>query len=155
MTKNNSIPRNSFARIMIRLNGWGREEAIREIVGIDHVDFIEAERRYETAQKQLIDRAIGQARRQDKIKSAIKNARNRALAITYHYGQFVCSKDLPTISNIADWGYSVGFNSTGRAMREIVAPLEKEGSLSELYDEDGKFIGYTLTDTGRKEFLDE
>jgi hypothetical protein len=40
-------------------------------------------------------------------------------------------------------------------MREIVAPLEKEGSLSELYDEDGKFIGYTLTDTGRKEFLDE
>jgi hypothetical protein len=149
--KKTSIPRNSLAHQMVRLNGWSREDAIYEIAGFDGVDENEAERRFDAARKQLINRIVGQSRRWNKAKMAIEDARFVALGIAYHKGQFLCARDLPSISGKAGWGYSIGYNSTGRAMRKIIEPLEKEGLFSELYDGD-KFVGYVLSDLGRIKF---
>lgn len=147
------IPRKSFARQMIRLNGWVREDAIREIAHMDKVDETEAARRYDTAVQQMINRMVGQSRRRDKAKMAIDDARMFAISIAFHKGAFLCSRDLSDISYKAGWGVSIGFDSTGRAMREIIEPLEKDGLFSELRDADDKFIGYILTPAGQKEFL--
>jgi DNA-binding MarR family transcriptional regulator len=38
-------------------------------------------------------------------------------------------------------------------MREIIEPMEKEGLFSELRDENDKFVGYVLTETGRRTIL--
>lgn len=133
---------------MVRLNGWSREDAINEIAGFDGVDENEAERRFDAARKQLINRVVGQSRRWNKAKMAIEDARLFALGIAYHKGPFLCARDLPSISGKAGWGNSIGYNSTGRAMRKIIEPLEKEGLFSEWYDGD-KFVGYVLTDLGR------
>jgi hypothetical protein len=153
--KSNPVPRASFAHQMVRLNGWTRDAAINEIAGMDRVDEKEAERRFDAARQQQINRKVGQARRQDKIKMAIEDARMLALAIAYHQGAFICSRDLPRISDKAGWSYSVGFNSTGRAMREIIDPMEKSGFFAELCNEDERFIGYSLTEAGRKKVLGE
>lgn len=136
---------------MVRLNGWSREDAIYEIAGFDGVDESEAERRFDIARKQLINRIVGQGRRWNKAKMAIEDARNLALGIAYHKGQFLCARDLPCISGKAGWGYSIGYNSTGRAMRKIIELLEKEGLFSELHVGD-KFVGYVLTDLGQLKF---
>jgi hypothetical protein len=71
------------------------------------------------------------------------------------YAYPLCSRDLPTISNKVGWGRTIGYNSTGRAMREIIEPMEKGGLFSELRDENDKFVGYVLTDTGRRAMLGE
>jgi hypothetical protein len=149
--KKTSIPRNSLAHQMVRLNAWSREDAINEIAGFDGVDENEAERRFDAAKEQQINRKIGQGRRWNKAKMAFEDARFMALGIAYHKGQFLCARDLPSISGKAGWGYSIGNNSTGRAMRKIIEPLEKAGLFSELRDE-GKFVGYVLTDLGRLKF---
>ena len=136
---------------MVRLNGWSREDAIYEIASFDGVDGSEAERRFDAARKQLINRIVGQGRRWNKAKMAIEDAQLVALGIAYHMGSFLCARDLTSISGKAGWGYLIGYNSTGRAMRKIIEPLEKEGLFSELYDGD-KFVGYVLTDLGRIKF---
>lgn len=152
----NSIPVKSLAHKMVRLNGWLRSDAINEIAHWDQVDEKEAERRYDVALQQWINRSVGQYRRQNKIKMAVKSARDLALSIAYHEGAFICSRDLSRVSQEAGWGCLTGFDSTGRAMRDIIDPLEKEGLFIELRTvEDDKFIGYTLTDSGRKVFLAE
>lgn len=81
------------------------------------------------------------------------DARYLVLAIAYHNGTFICSKDLPRISNKAGWGSIVGPESTGRVMKDIIFPMEKSGLITEVLDTDGKFTGYCLTDTGRDVFL--
>lgn len=140
---------------MVRLNGWIRSDAIIEIAAFDKVDETEAARRYDLATQQMINRMIGQRRRHDSAISAIDNARNLVLAIAYHDGAFICSKDLLRISYKAGWGSMVGPKSTGRVMKDIIFPMETSGHIAEVHDADGKFIGYRLTDMGRAIFLDD
>lgn len=153
--KDQPIPKNSLAHKMVRLNGWTRSDAIIEIAAFDKVDETEAARRYDLATQQMLNRMVGQHRRHDRAKSAIDDARNLVLAIAYHNGTFICSKDLPRISYKAGWGSMVGPESTGRVMKDIIFPMEKSGLISEVQDADDKFIGYRLTDTGRAVFLGE
>ncbi|MBM4206781.1 MAG: hypothetical protein FJ190_01785 [Gammaproteobacteria bacterium] len=153
--KDQSIPKNSLAHKMVRLNGWTRSDAIIEIAGFDKVDEAEAARRYDLATRQMINRMIGQRRRHDRAKYAMEEARNLVLAIAYHDCAFICSKDLPRISYKAGWGSLVGPESTGRVMKDIIIPMEKSGFISEVRDADDKFIGYCLTDTGRAILLGE
>lgn len=138
---------------MVRLNGWTRFDAINEITSFDNVDEAEAARRYDLATQQMINRMAGQRRRHDRAKSAMEDARDLVLAIAYHDGTFICSKDLPRISYKAGWGSMVGPDSTGRVMKDIIFPMEKSGLITEERDTDDKFISYRLTDTGRAVFL--
>lgn len=140
---------------MVRLNGWTRSDAIIEIAAFDDVDEAEAARRYDLATQQMINRMVGQHRRHDLAKSAIEDARDLLLAIAYHSGEFICSKDLSRISYKAGWGSRVGPDSTGRVMKDIIFPMEKSGLINEVRDADDKFTGYRLTDMGRAVFLDE
>ena len=148
-----SIPRNSLAHQMVRLNGWSREDAIYEIAGFDGVDENEAERRFDAARKQLINRIVGQSRRWNKAKMAIEDARFVALGIAYHKGQFLCAEIFfRSISGKAGWGYSIGYNSND-TMRYNHRTAGKEGLFSQLYDGD-KFVRYVLTGLGRLKFTD-
>lgn len=153
--KDQSIPKNSLAHKMVRLNGWIRSDAIIEIAAFDNVDEAEAARRYDLATQQMINRIVGLRRRHDLAKSVMEDARNLVLAIAYHDGTFICSKDLPRISYKAGWGSMVGPESTGRVMKDIIFPMEKSGLITEVRDADDKFTGYRLTDTGRAVFLGE
>ncbi|MEC4749874.1 hypothetical protein [Methylomicrobium sp. Wu6] len=149
------IPKNSLAHKMVRLNGWTKTDAIIEIAHFDKVDETEATRRYDLATQQMINRMVGQHRRHDRAKFAMDDARYLVLAIAYHDGTFICSKDLPRISYKAGWGSLVGTKSTGRVMKEIIFPMEKSGLITEERDADDKFIGYRLTDQGRATLLGE
>ena len=66
------VPRNSFAHQLIRLNGWSLDAAINEIAGMNQVKENEAERRFDAARQQQINREVGQSRGQSKIKMAPK-----------------------------------------------------------------------------------
>lgn len=153
--KSQSIPKKSLAHKMVRMNGWARSDAIIEIAGFDNVDEAEAARRYDLATQQMINRMVGQRRRHDRAKFAMEDAHDLVLAIAYHDGSFICSKDLPRISYKAGWGSTVGPDSTGRVMKDIIFPMEKSGLITEERDTDDKFIGYRLTDMGRAVFLGE
>lgn len=150
---NQSIPKNSLAHKLVRLNGWTRFDAILEIAGFDNVDEIEAARRYDEATRQMINRIAGQRLRHDKANQAVEDARNLVLAIAYHSGVFICSKDLTRISYKAGWGSTVSPKSTGRVMKDLIFPMEKSGLITEVRDDDDKFIGYALTDSGTTVFL--
>lgn len=68
----------------------------------------------------------------------------------------MCAQHLEDIARLAQWKSPRGSHSfwdTGRAFRELCRPHEREGRLQELRDEDDRFIGYTLTEAGRKELL--
>lgn len=144
-----SLPRKTFARKMINLQGWTAEEEVIEVASIDNVSHEEAARRVAEARRQKINRAVGQRMRHIKVTQKFEDARRKALSIAYHEGRFLCSKDLFWIALTAGWPTG----DTGKPMREILMPLERAGMLAELRDEDDRFIGYSITDAGRKELL--
>lgn len=112
------------------------------------MDGQEAALRYLAAQRQRVNRIIGQGRRYDRVKQSLQDAREMTLAIAYYRGRFVCATDLPDVSCKAGWGLLPGLHSTGLAMKALLIPLEKEVLLAEWYDGNEKFVGYRLTETG-------
>jgi len=78
------------------------------------------------------------------------------LSIAHHHGQFICADELENIAYMAGWkspSGSFSYWDTGRVFREICRPFEKAGLLRELRNEEDRFVGYTITDAGRKELL--
>jgi len=146
-----SLPRKSFARQGITMMGYTDEQEIGEVMHADKVDRAEAERRIALAKQQHQNRSVAQFVRHCKAKDRINDARRKVLAIAHHDGLFLCVKDLPRIALFAEWNT----DDTGRPFREICLPLHKEGLIQEFRDEDDHFVGYTITDAGRKELIGE
>jgi len=149
-----SVPRNSYARKIVRLYGWSDEDSISSIVDIDGVDRDEATRRYQEARIQQSNRAKGQIVRKlksdRKANQGIYEARLHVLSRAYHHGKYLCKTDLGMTALYAGWSIS---DDTGKAFSKICLPLEREGLIHELRDDDDRLIGYTITDAGRKELL--
>lgn len=151
-----SLPRKSFARKIIRMKGYTTEEEITEVARLDKVSREEAAQRIELARAESKNRSVAQYLRQCKARDRVEQARRRILWLAYHQGSFLCAQHLEDIARLAQWKSPRGSHSfwdTGRAFRELCRPHEREGRLQELRDEDDRFIGYTLTEAGRKELL--
>lgn len=148
-----SVPRNSYARKVVQLYGWSDEDAINAIVDIDRVDLEEATRRYQGAVQQQRNRSKGQIVR--KLQGDMKTghqrheARMHVLATAYHKGRYTCKEDLGMTALTAGWSIS---DDTGKAFAKICLPLEREGLIRALIEDD-HLVGYTITDAGREELL--
>ncbi|CDQ10567.1 protein of unknown function [Acidithiobacillus ferrivorans] len=154
-----SLPKKSFAREIIAMRGYSNEEEIVEVACIDGVSHTEAARRVAEAREQSRNRSMAQRMRHWKAKNKVEAARRQVLSIAHHRDQFLCADELENIGFTANWkapDNASGFSywDTGRVFREICRPLEKAGMLQELRKED-RFVGYTITDAGRKELLGE
>ena len=66
------------------MDGWTRDASIYEISEMDRVDEKETDRRFDAARQQQINRKVGQARCQDKIKRRSRMPTMLALAIACH-----------------------------------------------------------------------
>jgi hypothetical protein len=143
-----SLPKKTFARKIVTFQGYSRDQAINDIAYVDGVDQDEAARRHDVAIAQRTRRSVGQTIRQRNVRNAITAARNFVLLIAQANGLFACPGDLAAISDRAGWGDEIGPDTTGRAYREFVLQLEREGLLAEKRNEDDRLIGYTLTDAG-------
>jgi site-specific DNA-cytosine methylase len=156
-----SLPRNTFARRIINLKGYTTEEEITEVAYADKVSREEAARRIKEDLEQSGRRSAAQWLRHTRAKNKVASARQRILAIAHHEGRFLCAERLEDIAFDANWrsppgGFSQSYWDTGRVFRELCRPMEKAGLLAELRDpEEDRFIGYTITDAGRKELLGE
>jgi len=144
-----TLPRKTFARAIITMMGYTDEQEIGEVMYADKVDRAEAIRRIAVAREQHKNRSVAQFLRHYRRKDKLKDARRRVLSIAYHEGKLFCRRDLRRIALFAGWDTA----DTGRPFREICLPLCREGLTAELRDEDDRFVGYTLTDAGRKELL--
>lgn len=148
-----SLPRKTFARQITSMIGYTDEQEIGEVMYADKVDRTEAVRRIAEAKEQRKNRSAAQFVRHLKEKAhrkdCINEARRKVLSIAHHDGKFLCTKDLPRIALFAEWS----MDDTGRPFREICLPLFREGLIQEFRDEDDRFVGYTITDAGRKELL--
>jgi hypothetical protein len=142
------LPRKSFARKIISMMGYSRDDAIIEIASIDKCSSEEAGQRYDLAIKQSVRRSMAQTKRHADAKLAVELARDLVLILARNNDLFACPKDLLVVSQRAGWGYSESFTSSGRVYREFVLPFKREGMLTEKRDEDGKLVGYTITDAG-------
>lgn len=80
---------------------------------------------------------------------AIEEAKLKVLSIAYHEGKFLCRRDLSLIAIYANWSST----DIGRPFREICLPMEREGLIQQFRDDDDKFVGYTITDAGRRMLL--
>lgn len=145
-----SLPKNSFARKIITMQGYTDEQAVGEVMHADKVSHDEALCRLAEAKAQHINRSAGQYVRYCRAKDAVDEARQQVLRIAQRPGGFICSKELEGIAAIAKWATPAGAGDTGRVFRDILLPLEREGAFREIRDEDAKFIGYIMTDEGRK-----
>lgn len=144
-----SLPSKTFARQIITMMGYSAEQEIGEVMYADKVDRAEAVRRLAEARQQSMNRSVAQYMRHCRAKDRVNDARRHVLAIAYHEGRFMCAKDLSRIALIAKWDIL----DTGRPFRDICLPLYREGLIQELRDEDDRFVGYTITDAGRKQLL--
>jgi hypothetical protein len=144
-----SFPRKSFARQIITMKGYTDDQEIIEVMYADKVDREEAVRRLVEAKGQSRNRSVAQLVRRSKAIDRINDARIKVLSIAFHDGKFICSKDLSRIALFAGWSIT----DTGRAFLEICIPILKEGLTKELRDDDDRFIGYTITDAGRKDLI--
>ena len=150
-----SLPRKTFARKIVRMLGYTRETAIHEIVWVDDVNEEEAARRYDEALRQQDNRAAGQYRRHANAKRARERARFSILLRAGSPAGFMLPRDLRSISEMAGWGWVEGFHSTGRVFREWILPLVRNGILADIRDDDGRLIGYRLTDKGQSSLDDQ
>lgn len=148
MPKISTLPRKTFARKIISMMGYSREDAIVEIASIDKCSVTEAGRRYDLAVKQSVRRSIAQTKRHADAKLTVEAARDLVLILARNNGVFRCPKDLKVVSERAGWGYSEGYDSSGRVYRDFVLPFRRDGLLEEKRDEDDRLIGYTITDAG-------
>lgn len=150
------LPRDTFARRIITMKGYTREEEITEVAYSDKVSREEAQRRIEEATAQRGNRSAAQYLRHCRARDKVDAARRRILSIAHHDGRFLCAEQLENIARLANWKAPLSSHQywdTGRAFRELCLPQEKAGLLQELRDEDDKFIGYTITEAGRTELL--
>lgn len=151
-----SLPRKTFARKIITMQGYSDEEQIGEVAYIDGVSQEEAARRVAEAKEQHKNRSVAQYVRHCKAKDKVEDARRRVLSIAHHQGKFLCADELENIAYLAGWkspAGSLSYWDTGRVFREICLPFEKSGLLQELRSEENRFIGYTITEAGRRELL--
>lgn len=148
MPTTSTLPRKTFARKIISMMGYSRDDAIIEIVSIDKCSAEEAGRRYDLAVKQSVRRSMAQTKRHADAKFAVELARDLVLVLAQKNGVFACPNDLKLVSYRAGWGMDLGPDSTGRAFREFVLPFKRDGLLVEKRDEDDKLVGYTITDAG-------
>jgi len=150
-----TLPRTTFARKIVTMQGYGREQAITEIASVDAIAREEAARRYDAALAQHIRRSVGQSMRHYDARArrtieaevaARRNAECRALVlrIAQRSGMFACPEHLRDVSAHAGWGRDVGADSTGRAYVDFVLPLVREGLLSEHRDDDDRLRGYVI-----------
>lgn len=137
-----NLPKSSRARTIVAMRGYTNEEEIGEVMYDDKVPYDEAVRRLAVARTQHINRSVGQYVRFRRAKDAVDEARQRVLAIAQRPGGFICDKELEDVASIAKWKTPTGTGDTGRVFRDILLPLEREGVLTEIRDEDAKFIGY-------------
>lgn len=144
-----SLPRKTFARQIITMMGYTAEQEIGEVMHPDKVDRAEAMRRLAEAKEQRINRSAAPFVRHCKAKDRIRDARRNVLSIAHHKGPFLCVQNLPGIALVAGWN----IDDTGKPFREICLPLFREGLIQEFRNEDDRFVGYTITDAGRKELL--
>ena len=138
--------------------GYSDEQQIGEVMYADKVDRAEAVRRLAEAKVQRMNRSVAQYVRHCKAKDKVEEARRRVLSIAHHQGQFLCAEELENIAFIANWkapASEFGYWDTGRVFREICCPFEKAGLLQELRNEEDRFIGYIITDAGRRKLLGE
>lgn len=148
-----NLPKKTFARKIIRMKGWyDEQEIIAEVAAIDGVSLEEAARRVSEAMKQRSNRAVAQFVRRRREASDVNLARLRVLLLASLPHGFICSEHLSEIACTAKWkNRGAGeYWDTARAFREICMPLEKDGLLQELRDEDDRFFGYSITAAGRK-----
>lgn len=145
-----TLPRQTFARKIVRMRGYTREQAIVEVASVDGVSYEEAARRYDEASDQQVRRSVGQHKRHMNAKSAWDSARFLVFILADKTSGMACPNDLRQVSERAGWGTEFGFNSTGRAFREFVLPMVREGLLSEVRDEEDHLTGYLLTDAGQQ-----
>lgn len=148
-----SLPRKTFARKIINMRGYTTDEEVTEVANIDGVSREEAARRIAVAKAQRTNRSVAQYVRHCKAKDELEEAQRRVLTIAHTRGRFLCANELEHIARLADWKAPMGSFSlwdTGRVFVEICRPLEKTGLLDELRDDDERFIGYTITDSGRQ-----
>ncbi len=153
-----SLPRKSFARKIVGMIGYSVEQEIIEVASIDGVDREEAVRRIAKAKEHRMKRSIAQRVRWHKTKAKIEDARRTVLLIAYHRGPFLCADEMENIACIAGWKAPTGspfYWDTGRVFREICRPLEKLGLLHEFCNDDERFVGYTITEKGRKYLLND
>lgn len=143
-----ALPRKTFARKIISMMGYSREDAINEIVHIDKCSPEEAGRRYDLAVSQSVKRSMGQKMRRANAEHRIVLARDLVLVLAKNNGMFACPRDLKVVSERAGWGYSEGFETSGRVYREFVLPFKREGLLAEERDEDEKLVGFRITKAG-------
>lgn len=61
-----NLPMDSFARKIVGLKGWTPDEMANEVSGLDGVTIEEATRRVEEAQRQRLNRIVGQKLRHAK-----------------------------------------------------------------------------------------
>lgn len=151
-----SLPRKTFARKIINMIGYSEDEQINEVAYIDEVSQEEAARRVAEAKAQSRRRSVAQFMRHCRAKDRVEEARRRVLSIAHHEGRFLCESELENIAYIAQWRsptYDYGYWDTGRVFREICRPLEKDGLIAELRNEDERFIGYVITEAGKKVLL--
>ncbi|MCS6997559.1 MAG: hypothetical protein NZ533_11555 [Casimicrobiaceae bacterium] len=124
-----------------------------EVASIDRVSEEEAARRIEEALLQSTRRSVAQARRHDAARRRLREARRMVLSIAHHQGMFRLPADLERVALMLDWWAPGGGRpDTGRAFREIVLQLDREGLIVEIED-DGRLVGYGLSDAGRRELL--
>lgn len=152
------LPRSSFARTVVSLRGYNTEQMIGEVASVDGVDRDEARRRVMLALEQQRNRSVAQAVRHSKRRARFELALRQALSIALHRGRFLCAQDMASIGAELGWsapGAGDALWDTGRVFREVCCPLERAGLFAELRDEDERFIGYTLTDAGRRAYASD
>ena len=159
-----SLPRKTYARTIIRRDGYTEAEQAIEVASIDGVSLEEAARRVAEAKKQRINRSIAQTARHQEEKYQVEKARTEVLIIACRPTGFLCAKELENIARIAGWkspreirlfGDADQWWDTGRVFREICRPFEKAGLLQEICDEDDNFIGYRCTREALQTWLQE
>lgn len=148
-----SLPLNSFARKIIKMQGYSAEQEVIEVASIDKISQEEAAWRIAKAREQSASRAAGQHIRMNKVARTSDELRMHVLASAHRNGEFRCATELEPLAILASRKAPppvFGRWDARRIFRTICLPLHKEGLLREVYDE-GSFIGYTLTEAGRKE----
>jgi len=89
--KLDSLPKESYARKIVRLKGHSRDEAIITIASIDGVSLDVAASRYDLAEAQRLNRSRSQTLRQGRDKAALDTLRWRVLCICEAAGKLHCT----------------------------------------------------------------
>lgn len=141
---NSRLPKKSFARKIIRMRGYTDEQTIMEVAYLDRVSAEEAAVRIRLAREQSARRSVAQRRRRWLESRKLDEARRLVLRIAHEEGEFVCARDLVRVAILLP-GRRI---DTGAAFRKVCLPLKRDGLVTELRDDEDRFIGYVITEAG-------